>query len=116
MLESFAFLETPEIREAPELMEQHGRHDTESREQECRRTVMPARHDANRCDGFDQNREHEQRARQDHAAGLPQRCRPVQNLVERTERKQHDQADPQQQRQVLVDDVHGGWPVATREA
>jgi hypothetical protein len=105
MLQSRAFLEPPEICKPPELMKQQRGNHAKSGQHESGRTVMPSAHDARGRQQFDADREHEHRARQKDAAGLAQRRGPVDDLVERAEREQHDQRDAQQQGQIIV---HGG--------
>jgi len=86
------------------MEQQRGDH-AKPRQHEGGRTIVPSAHDARGCQQFDADREYEQRARQKHCARLAHRGGPIDDLVERAEREQHDQGNAQQQGQIIV---HGG--------
>ena len=57
--QSLAFLEPPEIRKAPELVEQHRRYHAEPRQDEGSEPVVPSRDDADRRRELDDDGGHQ---------------------------------------------------------
>jgi hypothetical protein len=90
MIQAIAFLESPEVREAPELVKQYRCYDAEPREDERGQPVVPAYDDtdwSHELDDYGPN-QHEWLERE--AACLLYGRIPVDDLIQTAEREQHD--------------------------
>ena len=113
MFKSLAFLETPEIRKAPELVKQHRCYDAETRQDEGGKPVMPSCDDADRCNELDNDGGYQHGWLVWDVSSLFHGGIPVQYLVEAAERKKRHQANTKQQRRIVVDQRH--WLVSSQK-